>query len=142
LEGFKTTKPAADSPKKVVLLPGLRGSSIFSATPASQSTRYVLGPSEMNSSAIASATATQTKSGAWVVDWTTTSSGASQWDKIAHLNFHQILAVDVGGVVVSAPIIEPTDKSFKSFHGQGVISGDLSHAEAMRIVQAMESQNG
>jgi hypothetical protein len=142
LEGVRTTKPAADSPKKAVLLVGLRGSSIYSATPTSQSVRYLLGPSEMNSSAIASASASKGKSGAWVVDWTTTSSGSSQWDKVAHLSFHQMLAVDVGGVVVSAPIIEPTHKSFSSFKGGGEITGDLTQAEATKIAQAMDSQSG
>ena len=52
-----------------------------------------------------------------------------------------MLAIDVGGVVVSAPIIEPTQKSFRSFHGMGQISGDLSQAEATKIVQAMQSEN-
>ncbi|HEY1651061.1 MAG TPA: hypothetical protein VGG09_04185 [Acidimicrobiales bacterium] len=141
LEGVRTTKPARDSPKAAVLLPGLRGSSIYSATPTSQGTRYLLDPSEMNSSAIASATATKGKAG-WTVDWTTTSSGATQWDKVARQSFHQMLAVDVAGIVVSAPIIEPAEKSFKSFRGKGEISGDLTQSEAMKIVQAMESQNG
>jgi hypothetical protein len=142
LEGVHTTKPSADSPKKAVLLAGLRGSSIYSSTPTSPVVRYLLGPSEMNSSAIATATASKGKSGAWVVDWTTTSAGSSQWDGVAKLNFHQLLAIDVGGVVVSAPIIEPTHKSFSSFKGRGEITGDLSQAEAMKIVQAMESQSG
>jgi hypothetical protein len=142
LEGVRTTKPAGDSPKKAVLLAGLRGSSIYSATPTSQAMRYLLGPSEMNSSAISSATASKGKSGTWVVQWTTTTSGGAQWDKVAHLSFHQMLAIDVGGVVVSAPIIEPTHKSFSSFKGRGEISGDLTQAEAMKIAQAMESQSG
>jgi hypothetical protein len=125
LEAEKTTKHSADAAKKVVLLSGLRGSSIYSATTTSAKIRYVLGPSEMNSSAISSASASKSKSGSWVVEWT---------------SFHQMLAIDVGGVVVSAPIIEPTQKSFRSFHGMGEISGDLSHAEATKIVQAMQSQ--
>lgn len=141
LEAEKTTKPAADSAKKVVLLSGLRGSSIYSATTASAKIRFILGPSEMNSSAISSASAYKSKSGAWVVEWTTTSSGAAQWDAVAHQSFHQMLAIDVDGVVVSAPIIEPTHKSFRSFHGMGQISGDLSQAEATQIVQAMQSQS-
>jgi hypothetical protein len=142
LEGVPTTKGAGDSPKRAVLLAGLRGSSIYAATPTSQAVRYLLGPSEMNSSAIASATATERKSGAWVVDWTTTPSGVTQWDKVARQNFHQLLAIDVGGVVVSAPIIEPTHTSFRSFNGRGDISGELTQAEAMKIAQAMQAHNG
>jgi hypothetical protein len=142
LEGVRTTKPAADSPKKAVLLAGLRGSSIYSATATSQAMRYLLGPSVMNSSAIASATASKGKNGAWVVDWTTTTAGGSQWDRVASRNFHQMLAIDVGGVVVSAPIIEPTHGSFGSFRDRGEISGDLSQSEAMKIARAMQSHGG
>ncbi len=142
LEGVRTTKAAGDSPKKAVLLAGLRGSSIYSATPTSQAMRYLLGPSQMNSNAIASATATKGKNGAWVVDWTTTDSGARQWDRVAVQSFHQMLAIDVAGVVVSAPIIEPTRGSFRSFGGRGEISGDLSQSEAMKIAQAMQSHGG
>jgi len=142
LEGVRTTKPAGDAPTKAVLLVGLRGSSIYSATPTSEAMRYILGPSEMNSSAIEYASASKLKSGAWVVNWTTTASGTAQWDKVARQSFHQMLAIDVGGVVVSAPIIEPTHKSFSSFKGRGEISGDLTQAEATKIVKAMQSQSG
>lgn len=73
-----------------------------------------------------------------MVDDTTTSQGARQWDKVAKENLHRILAVDVDGVVVSAPIIEPTQTSFTSFDGNGEISGGrLTHAEAQRIAAAM-----
>jgi hypothetical protein len=139
LEGERTTKAAHDSPSKVVLLSGLPGSSVYAATSTSKGIRYVLGPAVMTSHAIASAVATKTQAGAWVVDWTTTPAGAAQWDRVARLSFHRLLALDVGGVVVSAPIIEPTQSKFTSFNGRGQVSGNWSQAEATRIASAMQA---
>jgi hypothetical protein len=58
---------------------------------------------------------------------------------VARASFHQLLALDVGGVVVSAPIIEPTQSSFTSFQGRGQVSGNWNQAEATRIASAMQS---
>jgi preprotein translocase subunit SecD len=138
LEGERTTKPVQDSASKVVLLGGLRGSSLYAGTSASKGMRYVLGRAVMTSRAIASATATKS-AGRWLVEWTTTSSGAALWDRVARASFHQLLAVDVGGVVVTAPVIEPTQASFASFKGRGEMAGDWSQAEATRIAAAMQS---
>jgi preprotein translocase subunit SecD len=124
---------------KVVLLGGLPGSSLYAATPTSKGIRYVLGPAVMTSRAIASATATKGQTGGWVVSWTTTSAGAAAWDRVTRASFHQLLALDVGGVVVSAPIIEPTQTTFTSFRGQGQVSGNWSQAEAMKIAAALQS---
>ncbi len=139
LEGARTTKSSDDSASKVVLLSGLPGSSVYAASPTSGGIRYVLGPAVMTSRSIASAIATKTQTGAWVVDWTTTPAGRTQWDRVARGSFHRLLAFDVGGVVVSAPIIEPTQSAFTSFKGRGQVSGNLSEAEAMRIASAMQA---
>ena len=139
LEGERTTTPTHDVPSKVVLLGGLPDSSVYAGTPASKGIRYVLGPAVMTSRAIASATAVKNQTGAWVVEWTTTPAGSVIWDRVAHASFHQILALDVGGVVVSAPIIEPTESTFTSFKGRGQVSGNLSQAEATRIAASMQS---
>lgn len=138
LEGERTTKPSHDVSSKVVLLSGLPGSSVYARTPASKGIRYVLGPAVMTSRAIASATAVKT-GGLWVVDWTTTPSGSALWDRVARASFHELLALDVGGVVVSAPIIEPTQVAFTSFKGHGQVSGDWSQSEATSIAAAMQS---
>jgi hypothetical protein len=139
LEGERTTTAAHDAASKVVLLGGLAGSSLYATTPTSKGIRYVLGPAVMTSRAIASATATKNQAGAWVVNWTTTSAGAAVWDKVTRASFHQLLAVEVGGVVVSAPIIEPAQTTFSSFRGQGQVTGKLSQAEAMKIAAALSS---
>ncbi len=138
LEGERTTSAAHDDASKLVLLGGLAGSSVYARTPTTKGARYVLGPAVMTSRAIASATATE-RSGHWVVDWTTTSAGSALWDRVAQANFHLLLAFDVGGVVVSAPIIEPTNSAFASFKGHGEVSGDWSQTEASNIAAAMQS---
>jgi preprotein translocase subunit SecD len=138
LEGERTTKPAHDAAAKVVLLGGLPGSSLYAATATSKGVRYVLGPAVMTSRAIASATVTKS-AGRWIVEWTTTPSGLARWDRVAQENFHRLLALDVGGVVVTAPIIEPTQAGFTSFNGRGQVSGNWTQAEATRIATAMES---
>lgn len=138
LEGERTTSPSHDAASKVVLLGGLPGSSVYAGTAASKGIRYVLGPAVMTGRAIASATAVKTPANAWAVDWTTTTAGSVLWDRVARASFHQLLALDVGGVVVTAPIIEPTQRSFTSFKGRGEVSGNWSQAEATRIASAMQ----
>ena len=125
LEGEHTTKMSKDVASNVVLLSGLPGSSVYAATPTSKGIRYVLGPAVMTSRAIASATVVRTQAGEWSVVWTTTPAGSAVWDRVARASFHQLLALDVGGVVVSAPIIEPTESSFTSFKGAWASFGKL-----------------
>jgi hypothetical protein len=115
-----------------VLLPGLHG-----ACDQVKTTRCVLGPSVMSSRAIASATVTQTPTHQWVVDYSTTDAGAALWDRVAEQNFHQLLAVEVNGVVYTAPILQPTQSAFSSFNGKGELSGNLTRSEAVRLANAL-----
>ncbi len=115
-----------------VLLPGLAASGS-----AAGGERYVLGPSEMTGHSIASATATQDQTGAWVVDYNLTGPGSGLWDKVAEENFHQLLGIELDGIVYSAPIIQPTQSSFSSFDGKGEISGSLTQGDAQNLAQAM-----
>lgn len=131
LAGVRSTPAALDKAKATVLLPALRG-----VSPQGDG-RFVLGPAEMTNRAIATASASKNQTGEWVVDYRTTSSGEEVWDKVAEENFHLFLAVDLDGVVVSAPIIQPTQSSFSSFDGRGEISGDLNRSEAQRLARAL-----
>jgi preprotein translocase subunit SecD len=116
-----------------VLLPGLSSSGS-----ANGGERYVLGPSEMTGHAIGSATATLNQTGQWVVDYSLAGSANSAlWDKVAQDNFHQLLGIELDGVVYSAPIIQPTQGSFTSFDGKGEISGNLTQQDAQNLAQAM-----
>jgi hypothetical protein len=82
------------------------------------------------------------ETGAWVVNYTTTARGTVLWDRVAEENFHALLGIDLNGVVVSAPIIQPTQTSFTSFDGRGEISGGLDRAEAMDLARALQSPQG
>ena len=116
-----------------VLLPGLSASGSNNS-----GERYVLGPSEMTGRAIGSAQATQNQTGEWVVDYSLAGSANSAlWDKVASENFHQLLGIELDGVVYSAPIIQPQQAQFSSFDGQGEISGNLTQQDAQNLAQAM-----
>jgi hypothetical protein len=136
LAGVPSTTPGRETASAIVLLPA-------DSRPAdSTAQRYLLGPAEMTSAAIARASATRNQAGAWVVDYTTTTRGTVLWDRVAEENFHALLGIDLNGVVVSAPIIQPTQTSFTSFDGRGEISGGLDRAEAMDLARALQSPQG
>ena len=123
-----STTPAADRPQKDVILPLL----------GSPGVRYLLGPAQLTGQAIGKAFAQQDTLGAWVVNYTLTSKGSPQWDKVAQRNFHQELAIELDGVVQSAPLIQPTQTTFTSFGGQGQISGSFTEASAKNLAVAMQ----
>jgi len=116
----------------IVLLPGL--------SPADNGERYVLGPAQMSGRSISSAKAVRDQTGAWVVDYNLAGSAGSElWGHVAEENFHQILGIELDGVVYSAPLIQPTQSSFSSFDGKGEISGDLTKGEAQQLALVMNS---
>ena len=104
----------------------------------SKSIRYLLGPVELTGTSIGKAFASQDQVGAWVVDYTLTGSGSPKWDAVARANFHQELAIELDGVIQSAPLIQPTQTSFTSFGGQGQISGNFTQNSAKNLALAME----
>ncbi len=121
-----------DSPNKTVLLggqPRINGGE-----------RYLLGPSEMRLSAanVGSVAAQKNHTGQWIVTIHLTSGGAVAWDRVAQENFHQLLAIDVSGKVVSAPLIQPTQASFTSFDGAMQISGALNASIARGVAAAVK----
>jgi hypothetical protein len=115
LAAFATTTAAQDamSPNVSALLAVLDEEG--SATP-----RYLVGPTLMTlSSKVASSTVTHVaSSGGWIVDVTLNSAESRQWNHVAKQYFHRQLAIDLNGVVVEAPYIEPNSASFSSFTGQ------------------------
>ncbi len=114
-----------------VLLPGLTSS-------GTGGQRYVLGRTQMTGHAISSAQATQNQTGAWVVDYTLNGAANSAlWDQVAQANFHQLVGIELDGVVYSAPIIQPNQASPTSFQGRGEISGSLTQQDAQNLAQAM-----
>jgi preprotein translocase subunit SecD len=116
-----------DLPQDTVLLPLLGKPGV----------RYVLGHSQLTGHSIKKALAQQDQAGAWVVNYTLTPSGSPLWDQVAQKNFHQLLAIELDGVVQSAPIIQPGQSTFTSFGGQGQISGSFTQASAQTLALAM-----
>ena len=49
---------------------------------------------------------------------------------MAQKNFHALLAIELDGVVQSAPFIQPDQATFTSFDGTGEISGSFTEASA------------
>jgi preprotein translocase subunit SecD len=126
---YKSTPGTNDDPNKVVLLPGLPGTGV----------RYLLGKSPLTGHAVKSAFAQTDQTGAWIVSYTLTGSGGPAFDKLAEANFHQLVAIELDGVVQSAPLIQPGQASFTSFDGQGQISGPgITEASAKNLALAMQ----
>ena len=124
---IKSTPAAADAQNQTVLLPNL-GAPTF---------RYLLGPAPLTGRIVKSAVAQQTTLGQWVVNYTLTAAGAPLWDAMAKANFHQLIAIELDGVVQSAPLILPAQSTFTSFNGQGEISGSFTEGSAKNLAVAM-----
>ncbi|HUX03348.1 MAG TPA: protein translocase subunit SecD [Acidimicrobiales bacterium] len=125
---YKSTESQNDNPKSYVILPVLGQPNV----------RYLLGPAQMTGQSIGKAVAQQDQAGAWVVNYTLTSQGSPLWDKVAQANFHQLVAIELDGVVQSAPIIQPTNASPASFGGSGQISGSFTESSAKDLALAMQ----
>jgi preprotein translocase subunit SecD len=123
-----STPPADDNKNDTVILPLL----------GSPGVRYLLGPAQMTGQSISKAVAQQDQTGAWVVNYNLTSSGSPLWDSVAKKNFHQLVAIELDGVIQSAPIIQPTDATPTSFGGSGEISGSFTEGSAKNLALAME----
>jgi hypothetical protein len=130
LAGYPTT--TRDTASRAVLLGGLR--------PQNGGERYLLGPSDMKLSAanVTSAVVHQNQAGAWVVDIHLSAAASAVWDRVAEQNFHQMLAIDMGGKVVTAPLIQPTQASFTSFEGAMAVSGNITAANARAVAAAVK----
>jgi hypothetical protein len=122
-----------DSPSHTVLLGGLAG-----GPPVGE--RYVLGPSEMRLSAtdVESASAQKNRIGQWVANIHLSPAGAAAFDRVAQENFHQFLAIDMGGKVVSTPLIQPSQTSFSSFDGALQVLGTLTASTARAVAAAVK----
>jgi hypothetical protein len=131
LVGTPSTKSSADLASATILLPGLRD--------AGSENRYLLGPVQLSGAAIAKAVVQyQEFDKEWVVNLTMTGRGKPLWDKVACTNFHRELAIVVNGIVVSSPLIQPSQSACTSFGGQGTIGGSgIGHEEALSIADAI-----
>ncbi len=128
LAAYRTTPPSQDKKTATVLLPGL----------GSFKGRYLLGPAELTGRIVKTAIAQQNQLGQWVVNMTLTSAGAGQWDTMASKYFHEVIGIELDGVVQSAPITQPNQAAFSSFSGQVQISGSFSQTSAQQLAVALQ----
>ena len=97
-----------------------------SGLPAGDSpARYVLGPSLANGTIIKRAYAVLGETGGWEVDFTVTRSGDVVFSEIAATCYHTLVANDLDGDIVSAPLIDS-----RSFSSGGQITGNFSSSSA------------
>jgi preprotein translocase subunit SecD len=75
----------------------------------------------------------QLQSGQWTVAIQLTGAGSTAWDNLAKAQFHAIIAIDLDGQVLSAPVTQPTAQAFSSFAGQVQISGNFTETQAKNL---------
>jgi preprotein translocase subunit SecD len=125
---YADTPSKKDDPNQIVILPQLGSTQ-----------RLVLGPAQLRGTAVKTANAAQDQTGnGWLVNYTLTSTGSPAWDRVAQANFHQLIAIELDGVIQSAPSIQPTQASFTSFNGTGQISGNFTETGAKDLALAMQ----
>ncbi len=96
--------------------------------------RYLLGPTGLLGNAVAPGGAlAELSSSTWVVDVTLTGTGSGEWDKLAEQQFHAYIAMDLDGLVYSAPLTLPNQATFTSFAGKIQISGSFTQTEAQNL---------
>ncbi|TMK89234.1 MAG: protein translocase subunit SecD [Actinobacteria bacterium] len=95
--------------------------------------RYALGPAQLTGRALASADATIDQTGQWKVDFTTTGKGSGEWDQVAQKNYQKQVAIDLDGVVQSAPQINA-----QQFNGRGEITGNFTQRDAKDLALVLK----
>jgi preprotein translocase subunit SecD len=118
----RATPPEQDEPTGTVLLPD-----------KDKRVLYQLGPAQLTGKALASADASIDQTGQWMVDFTTTGKGSGEWDKVAQQNYQKQVAIDLDGVVQSAPQINA-----QQFNGRGQITGNFSQSQAKDLALVLK----
>jgi preprotein translocase subunit SecD len=90
--------------------------------------RYVLGPTLATGQIIKSAYAQVSQTGGWQVQFTLTGSGTTAFNKIATAYYHALVANDLDGDIVSAPLILA-----QTFPGSGQITGNFTSSSASAL---------
>ena len=114
----KTTPREDDKPGATVVLP-------MKDRHGNVTQRLQLGPSELTGRAISSARANLDANGQWLVEFTLTGKGSTAFDALAAKYVGRQVAIDLDGVVKSAPTIQQA-----KFNGRGQITGDFTQGEA------------
>ena len=100
--------------------------------------RYVLGPAVINGQIVkgtiikSAYSQLDSTNNQWVVVFNLTSKGSTLFNAMASKYYGQLVADDLDGTVVSAPIIEST-----SFPGSGQVSGNFTQQSATTLGQLL-----
>ena len=121
---------SVDNPNAYVLQKGLASSGF--------PYRYLVGPAEIRGTAVKTAQAQLSPTGQWVVNMTLTGAGSNEWNTMTMKYFHEIIGVELDGVVQSAPITQPQQTTWSSFDGQVEISGSFTQASAQSLALAFQ----
>jgi preprotein translocase subunit SecD len=114
----KTTPREDDKPGATVVLP-------MKDRNGNVTQRLQLGPSELTGRAISTARANLDANGRWLVEFTLTGKGSTAFDALAAKYVGRQVAIDLDGIVKSAPTIQQA-----KFNGRGQITGDFTQGEA------------
>ena len=131
LTSVKSTTSSQDQPSRVVL--------VLNNVSAGGPPRYELGPTPFDGKQpatgeiLASADAQLSTTAGWIVNFTIKSQFSAFFDTIAKANYHLPLAIDLGGLVESAPTINAP-----SFGGSGQISGNFTQAQANSLALVLK----
>ena len=106
---------------------------VLSQTSGSRVTRYVLGPTLANGTALSSASAGLNQQQQWVVNFSLTAKATPLFNQIATTYFDKQLAIVLDTNVISAPVI-----TTKSFNGQGEITGSGGQAQAENLALVLK----
>jgi preprotein translocase subunit SecD len=124
----RTTPPEQDEETQQVILPEKDSS-------GNVTSRYLLAPAEVKGQALSSARAlVEPSTGVWEVEFSLTGDGTKQWnDMAAKVGQGNQIAIDLDGVVRSAPRLDTTD-----FPGKGVITGNFTQREAKDLALVLK----
>ncbi len=106
---------------------------VLSEVSGSRVTRYMLGPTLANGTALSSATAGLNQQQQWVVNFTLTPKATPLFNQIATTYFDKQLAIVLDTKVISAPVI-----TTKSFNGQGQITGPGGQTQAQNLALVLK----
>lgn len=129
LAKYKSTSASNDAKAATVLLPIL----------GEPQERLLLGPAQLTGDIVqpGSAAAELDPSGDWVVNFSLTGSGSTGWDNMSKQYFHEIIGIELDGIVQSAPITQPSQAAWSSFGGQVQISGNFTQQSAQNLALAL-----
>jgi preprotein translocase subunit SecD len=71
--------------------------------------------------------------GQWIINFDLNRRGSREWDMLTRARFHAQIAVVLNGRVISAPIVQPLQSSWTSFHGQVQVSAGFTQQQANTI---------